>query len=195
MKTLSLAAAAFLLAGLMAGPGTPARYALTDASTLQVDGTSSLHDWTCNAPGVTGWIDAETAEGAPPALTAAEITVPAALDCKNGTMDKKTRKALGADAHPTIRFVLDGATVKPGAGTAFTVQARGRLTVAGAERRVAFTAEGRTLADGAIRLTGTLPLVMSDFGIEPPTAMLGTLKTGDDVVVHFDVVAAPVNDL
>jgi hypothetical protein len=27
---------------------------------------------------------------------------------------------------------------------------------------------------------------MSDFGIDPPTAVMGTIKTGDDVVVKFD---------
>jgi hypothetical protein len=30
---------------------------------------------------------------------------------------------------------------------------------------------------------------MSDYGMKPPTAMLGTIKTGDAVTVHFDLVA------
>ena len=51
--------------------------------------------------------------------------------------------------------------------------------------------EGRRLPDGQFRLTGSLPLLMTDFGIDPPKAMPGTLKTGDRVVVHFDVVVAP----
>lgn len=195
MKTLALLAAVLVLVGVGGDPGTPARYAFTDAGTVQVDGTSSLHDWTCDAAGLTGWIDAEVAAGTLTAIPRAEITVRAALDCKNGTMDKKARKALDADAHPAIQFVLDGATVEPGAGAAFAVQVRGRLRLAGAERPVAFTAEGRVLGNGAIRLAGQIPVTMSDFGIEPPTAMLGALKTGDAVTVRFDAVAAPTREL
>jgi hypothetical protein len=30
---------------------------------------------------------------------------------------------------------------------------------------------------------------MTDFALKPPTAMFGALRTGDEVVVNFDVVA------
>jgi hypothetical protein len=32
---------------------------------------------------------------------------------------------------------------------------------------------------------------MSDFGMKPPTAMLGTVKTGDDVTVRFEWTLGP----
>jgi len=32
---------------------------------------------------------------------------------------------------------------------------------------------------------------MSDYGMQPPTAMFGALRTGDDVTVHFDVAFVP----
>jgi hypothetical protein len=38
---------------------------------------------------------------------------------------------------------------------------------------------------GAYVLTGQLPIRMSDYGIKPPTAMMGTIKTGNDVKVTF----------
>ncbi len=31
---------------------------------------------------------------------------------------------------------------------------------------------------------------MSEFGVDPPRAMMGTLRTGDRVTVHFAVTAA-----
>ena len=40
-------------------------------------------------------------------------------------------------------------------------------------------------AAGASFLTGQLPIRMTDYGIKPPTAMMGTIKTGDDVKVTF----------
>jgi hypothetical protein len=42
-------------------------------------------------------------------------------------------------------------------------------------------------ADGSIAVRGSVPLFMSDFGIEPPTAMLGMLKTADQVTVKFEL--------
>ena len=47
------------------------------------------------------------------------------------------------------------------------------------------------LADGHVRFTGQHPMLMSDFGMDPPSAMFGQLRTADEVVVHFDLVVAP----
>ena len=41
--------------------------------------------------------------------------------------------------------------------------------------------------DGSIALTGSLSLLMTDFGVEPPTAMLGMMKTADQVTVKFEL--------
>ena len=43
-------------------------------------------------------------------------------------------------------------------------------------------------ADGALRVKGSKEILMSDFGVRPPTLMMGTLKVRDRVVVNFDVV-------
>jgi hypothetical protein len=43
----------------------------------------------------------------------------------------------------------------------------------------------------ALRVTGKVPLNMKQWGILPPTLMLGTLKVGESVTVRFDLVLAP----
>ena len=190
MARLLLLLAALLLAGTFEGPAPPARLGLVAESRLWIEGTSSLHDWRCDATGVGGWIEVEAQESL--AVPAADVTVPAAgLDCKNGTMDRKARAALAADDHPALRFVLDRAEVRPGTEGTFDVAATGRLTVAGTTRTQQLTVAGAALPDGRFRFAGTVPLRMTAFGIDPPTALLGTLKTGDDIVVHFEVIAAP----
>ena len=189
---IPLAALLLLLAGWQSD--TTTRLGFTHASTLWVTGTSTIHDWRCDAGQVDGWIEATTGETVT-GIAGAVVTVQAeALECKNGTMDKKTRKALDAEAHPTIRFELTSADVTA-AADGFLAAATGQLTIAGQTRTIETEAQGRVTADGQVRLTGEVPVTMSDYGIKPPRAMLGTLKTGDDVVVHFDVVAAPVSDL
>lgn len=196
MTRLSIPLAALLLL-MLAGwhSNTTTRFVLTEASTLWVTGTSSLHDWQCDAAQVDGWLDAEVGETLT-GIPVAEITVRSdALECKNGTMNKKTRNALDADKNSTIRFKLTKAEVVPGTGNVFSVKATGQLTIAGVMRPITTTVAGKVMADGQVRLTGALPITMSDYGIDPPTALLGTLKTGDDVVVHFEVHAIQANDL
>jgi hypothetical protein len=44
-----------------------------------------------------------------------------------------------------------------------------------------------------LTVTGELPLLMTDYGITPPKAMLGMLKTDPKIVVAFEVVlSAPL---
>ena len=164
-------------------------------SMIWVDGTSSLHDWTCEAPAVAGTLEAEAS--APEvdtlieSLTRVEITVPVkALDCKKGKMDRKAYDALKADEHPQITYRLQSATVlEETQDGQVALNAEGTLTIAGAERPVTLKVTAKPVGEGSYRFTGRVPLTMTDYGIDPPTALLGTLKTGDDIVVRFDVVA------
>jgi polyisoprenoid-binding protein YceI len=70
------------------------------------------------------------------------------------------------------------------------IQANGTLTVAGVEREIQIAATAHREPDG-VRFRGTAPLRMTQFGIKPPTTMMGALRTSDDVVIHFDLVIAP----
>jgi polyisoprenoid-binding protein YceI len=196
MSRLSISLVVLLLV-MLAGwhSNITTRFNLTEVSTLWVTGTSSLHDWRCDAAQVDGWVDAEVGETLT-GIPRAEMTVQAkGLECKNGTMNKKTYTALNADNNPAIRYKLTKAEVVPGAEKGFSVKTTGQLTIAGKTRTVTMKVNGNMMPNGQIRLTGELPVTMSDYGIDPPTAMLGTLKTGDDVVVHFEAVGAPTNDL
>jgi polyisoprenoid-binding protein YceI len=181
----------FVLAAWQPEPAM--RYVLTEDTKLWVEGTSTVHDWRCDAAGFEGQLDIEAGTNG---IAQAEVTVPVdQLECKNGTMNKKTRNALKSDDHPAIHFVLDAAEVTPGADGGFSAATTGRLTIAGQTHTVELAVEGRWMDDGRVQLTGALPLLMSDFGVDPPTAMLGTLKTRDAVTVHFEAVAAPSEDL
>ena len=49
---------------------------------------------------------------------------------------------------------------------------------------------GEKLANGQVRLQGEHPLLMTDYGLTPPSAMFGALRTADKVTVKFDLVVA-----
>ena len=41
--------------------------------------------------------------------------------------------------------------------------------------------------NGKIMLSGEKDFKLTDFNIEPPTAVFGTIKTGDEVVIHYNI--------
>lgn len=178
LKAPSFAAlAVILLAGWTMMPDM----SIQPESKLWVEGTSTIHDWTMTVGAFDGSVTATTGE-----IGAVSVTVPVAqLTADNGTMNKKAQKALRADKHPTITYNLTSADLK-GAGS---FEAKGQLTIAGVTQPANFAVKGEQVADGRFRYTGSTRVNMSDFGVKAPTAMLGTIKTGDEVVVHFNVVA------
>jgi polyisoprenoid-binding protein YceI len=114
----------------------------------------------------------------------AEVTIPVqALDCANGTMNGHLRKALRAAESPTIRFRLNDVSEK-GTGA---VRMSGTLSIAGRENPVAIDATVARDAQGRLRVKGSKQLRMTEFGVTPPTLMMGTMKVHDPVVVGFDV--------
>ena len=163
-------------------------YTLTDASRMWIEGTSSIHDWRCETNEISGSL--EIAEGLK-GVVKATVTLPStSIDCEKAAMTKKAASALSAQEFPTIRFTLTGAGVTP-ESEGVRILANGSLELTGKAKGITVSILGKTGPGGSLRFSGSVPIAMSDFGIDPPTAMLGTLKTGDKVLVRFDLVAMP----
>jgi polyisoprenoid-binding protein YceI len=126
-------------------------------------------------------------------LQRVEIRVPVSnLKCGHGQMDKNLLKALKSDAAPTITYILGTFDVDPAQTIdAVSLKTAGTLRVAGQESSVRMSVAATWQADGSIKAVGTLPILMTDFGVKPPTALLGTLKTDNKVVVKFELVVGP----
>ena len=63
----------------------------------------------------------------------------------------------------------------------------GLLTVNGVEKEV--TADATMTADGngGLRAVGASAMKMTDFGVKPVTALMGTIRTADAITVKFDL--------
>ena len=170
------------------------RYEITEGSTLWVEGTSSLHDWRCDAGDMTGRFGVDGEEQVTN-VTSASFSVDSNLECKNGTMNRKAREALDVEDHPSITFELTNSEVEAGEAAAFTVKAVGVLSISGETREVTTTVSAIRNESGQLLLSGSFPVKMSDFDIKPPKALLGTIKTGDDVTVHFQFISGKASDL
>jgi polyisoprenoid-binding protein YceI len=86
-------------------------------------------------------------------------------------------KVLDVDAHPEVEFASDTVELTD---TALAIH--GDLTIHGTTLplETTLTVEGR-------RVHGAIPVVQTEFGIRPYSAMLGQLKVGDEVTVEIDV--------
>jgi len=102
-------------------------------------------------------------------------------------LDGLTYKALRADQYPYVVFSILSAkklTVVNDKGKGIVV---GLLTIAGVSKEVSIPAEAMRLPNGLAKVSGSIQLKMSSFGITPPTALMGLLKTGDDIKVVFSL--------
>lgn len=190
---LVLAAAA--LAAAAPAPGLATTLYRPLPSKVTVEGTSTLHDWKVESAKIEGEVRVPegflAGEAAEQPTVAVTIPTRSLLSGKK-KMDDIMHGALAADRHRAIRYRLTSAKPKSGAGTDRVVlDTRGRLTIAGETREVAMEVEVLRQPGGRLLVRGAAPLKMSDFGIEPPTAMLGTIKTGDDVTVRFEWTIGP----
>jgi YceI-like protein len=163
--------------------------------TVSIAGTSNIHAYTAStnaarivrlqlassATGATAWDDILK----PGAIEAFEIAIPAAtLTSPKEGLDKNMHKALKVTEHPDITFRL--LRLESGASPD-TMRAVGGLTVTGVEREIALTLRMERRAS-TLTVKGDVAVVMTDFGIAPPKAMLGMLKTDPKVIVTFETV-------
>ncbi len=154
-------------------------------SKIMVAGTSNLHDWELVAQNLSSELVLIEGEKIISDIRNVSFTMKAEnLQSDNSIMNKKTHNALKADKYKTIQFSPSNIVNLKTNGNSFSGVARGQLTVAGKSRSVEIPFQGK-LSGNALEITGEKEIRMSDFGIDPPTAMLGSLKTGDIVTVKF----------
>ena len=104
---------------------------------------------------------------------------------KGSIMDRKTYDALKADKFANISFKLSSATINR-SGNSYDINAKGDLSIAGTTRRTDIYVKGTAEGDN-ITVKGSKWLKMTDFGVNPPTALMGTLTTGNDVEIVFQI--------
>jgi hypothetical protein len=163
---------------------------------ITIAGTSNIHEYSASttavrvtrvqiAGGVAGpafWDEIVK----PGAVEAFEVAITAAsLSSPKEGLDKNMHKALKVSEHQDITFRLR--RIEPRPGTPGGLRGIGLLQIAGVEREVALDLTA-TRNDAALTLHGEVQLLMTDFGITPPKAMLGMLKTDPKVTVTFDAV-------
>jgi polyisoprenoid-binding protein YceI len=162
-------------------------FAFAPESKLWIEGDSNLHPWSCQATSPEAQIEIDTS--APELARRLSLSLQVnGLECGSGKMNDKLRDALNADTHPVIEYRLTKSERVP--GDALQLKATGELTLNGNTRPITFTVDVVLDPDGTARASGSVDILMTDFGVDPPTALI-FLKTYDLVTVKFEIHAIP----
>ena len=195
MRKCALAALALLS---LAGRGW-AQLSFQPGGSLRIEGDSSLHKWSSTATVVamTFEVAEEGPQSLPYAITSSkikglEVKIPVAgLKSGESGLDKNLRKAMNAEKYPDIVYRLDQYQMAPGeVKGVLLAKTTGNLTIAGQTKPVAIDVEFR-LGPNKASIRGNYTLDMSDYGITPPTLMLGTIKVRDPITIRFDLILKP----
>jgi polyisoprenoid-binding protein YceI len=187
MKRISLSLLSLLIVfGALASSPT---FFSAKSHELKISGTSNLHDWTASVPRMNTSAELVVVNGKLEAINrmVVEIDATAIKGSEGSIMDRKIAETLKADKNPNIVFRMTRINEISQTGSDFNVRAAGTLTVGGVNRPLDVVVKGRVLSNGEVQFTGVKDMKMTTWQLNPPRAMMGALRTADDVTVNFSV--------
>jgi len=202
---LALAALPVVAADLVRLDTTPT------GNKVRIEGTSTIHDWQVEGSVIGGFVEVGPGFPLRPGATVQPGKVPANVSVfipvrnlksieKDGkpystSMDKIMYEKLLEPTHKRITYTLKELELKelpktPDAPYVFT--SRGELCVAGVTNTITMPVTVTVLGENKVKFGGSVPVKMTDFKITPPapSVALGLIKTGDEVKLMFEWVAA-----
>jgi hypothetical protein len=199
--------AILLLASVSLSAAEMTTYAARSGSKMRIEGTSNIHDWQVESPFIGGLLEA--GPGFP--MEPGQAVTPGKVEAKAEVfIQVRSLKSLEKDGKPysdkmdevmwehlkepqnkRIVYKLTELTLKeaPKAKDApYVCEAKGDLAVAGVTKPITMTVNVLPLADKRLKVTGSIPIKMTDFKVEPPSPKiaLGLIKTGDEVKLIFE---------
>jgi polyisoprenoid-binding protein YceI len=198
MRTTLLTVSALIAVSATAGAqATSTRLRIEPGSELAISGTSNVHDFACKTNKFSAYIDVDPGytkdltKVTRPIVSVNVVIAVKSLTCGNKKMDENMYSTLKADQNQIIRYTLSGYDILNGSATGFAAKTTGTLTILGKERVVAINIDATRGSEGKATAQGEETLLMSDFGIKPPSFMFGTMKVGDQIKVKFDLKVGP----
>jgi len=168
-------------------------------SSMKIDGTSTVHDWTVESKLISGEMELEgdfpsdlNVDSVPDITGKPKVDVK--ISCRSlksgkSVMDQVMLTAMKADDHPWINYSLKSLTPSKAerkTGDPLGYDAAGDLTVSGVKKEIKMPVTISPTEKG-LQIEGKVKVKMSDFGIDAPAPKiaLGLIKTGDEVDLTF----------
>lgn len=183
LNTFKLFAFATAFLGITSFAAAQKTYNLDSKSTFSVAGTSTLHDWEMKSASGTGTAGLTIANSKLTEIESLSVTLLAeSIKSEKKSMDKVAYETLKTDKNKNIKYVLKSAEKV----NDNTWELTGTYTIAGVSKVYKTTVKTTVTKDG-LNLQGSNKITFSEFGMKSPTALLGTIKTGPDLTIKFNL--------
>ena len=166
--------------------------------TMRIAGTSNVRDWDADVTTIeidfalqnmNTWDLADLKKEMFNNLT---LRIPVAdISSKTRGLTGKVQKYLKKEQHPFITFQLKHVTDIQLADSSALIKAEGVINAAGKDHYTTLDATLSTSETGPIVISGSTTLHMTSFDIDPPTALLGSIRAVDKFEIHFTLPFAP----
>lgn len=188
-SSLKIATLVFLLSPQVMMAQTIYKITPNKNTSITVSGESNVHDWEMTSTSVESQGTFKfNAKDELTNLSSFNFSVLAkSLKSGKSSMDTRTYKSLKADDFSKIIYKLTFAEITMVQANKYAIQTTGLLTIAGKTQTISMKVMALVNADQSISCHGTEQLKLTDYGIEPPSFMLGAMKVGNDLVIKFDL--------
>ncbi|MGC8539238.1 MAG: YceI family protein [Phycisphaerae bacterium] len=168
------------------------QYTAAAGGSLIINGTSTFHNWTAKTTALTGnavfsgkWTGRGNAALKLQSINLV-IAVKSIKSSEGGGMDDTMYSALDLKHHALITYELTKAHLltRPASATAAAVfNTTGTLRVDGVTKTVPLVLTATPTPGGGVSITTKLKLKMTTFGVKPPTAMFGVIRSGNAITI------------
>jgi len=161
---------------------------------ITIDGDSNVRSWDADVKSVSAdlvltnienvTLDNITAES----FKSMTITMPVeSIDSGSRSLTRNIKNYLKEDDHPNITFTLNRVTDIQIENNSAIITAEGIINAAGKDHTVTMNVNATMNPDGSINFRGEQELLMTSFDIDPPTAVMGTIRARDEFKVIYNV--------
>ncbi len=161
---------------------------------MHIDGEANVRSWDAAVEQVEGrlvmaQVEEMTLENMTPDLfKEMTLTIPVkSIESGSGGLTRNIHKYLNADDHPNITFTLNEVNEIEVQGESALITATGTINANGVDQEVTMQVTASLNADGSVNFQGEQDLLMTSFNIEPPTAVFGTVRARDEMVISYNV--------
>jgi len=157
--------------------------------TIKVLGSSNVHDWVMTSTAMQSQGDFIVSGDKLLGLHSLSFRLAVkSLHSEHASMDDRTYKSVNASKYPDISYKLNSAVVTPAGAGKYLIKTKGDLTLSGSTQPVSIEVTATMGADNVITCTGEKKIQLTDYGIKPPTFMLGAMKVTNDLTIQFNLI-------
>lgn len=165
---------------------------------ITVSGNSTMHKWSSNVTKSTLAGDFSIVDGDLKKINSAMVIMEVTSlksHQDSDLMDQRTYKTLKAEKYPQITYEYLSTLSADSKGDLSTVKVNGNLTIGGVSKPTELILKITNLSNGDVQIKGSRKILMSNYGIKPPSFMAGAIKVEDEIEISFDVSLKKINNV